>query len=560
MNFTGKNIKPAYLVLFGLLVTFLAYLPALQNGFTNWDDNLYITENPLIRSLNWQNIVQWFTQPFQGLYQPLVLMSLALDFSINGLNPFWFHFTNLMLHLANTVLVFYFIRRLIHSDWMAFIVMLLFGLHPLHVESVAWVTERKDVLYSFFFLLSINFYIQYCYRQKLPYYWLTAIFFILSLLAKAAAVTLPLVLVLIDFYTGRKTFSRKVIVEKLPFFLLALGFGILVLVPNYISGTLDNYSNLSFPNRFLLASKGLMYYLEKTFWPGSLSVYNPLPMTLSTGLIVECLLYYLLFLIIALAIYRMKQREITFGALFFLLTIGLFLVPPGEPVIASERYSYISSIGLFIIIAQLFTYLTVQIDKMEIKIGATIILIGWIGFLGVTTYHHTKVWKNSFTLWDHVIQVRGESFLALLQRGNALRENRDYEEALADYSASIAMNPNYYKTYDRRGFVYLINGNYSTAIIDFNKSLTINPEGFYAQLGLGFAYRHINQPEIALDHLDKAEQLEPQNPEVYYNRGKVFLQMDRADKACKDFKKSLELGLKKQNRTEVVDLLNTLCQ
>ncbi len=560
MRLAGKNINPVFPAFFIVLFTFLAYLPVFQNGFTNWDDNIYITENSLIRNFSLENIKQWFSESFQGLYQPLVLASLTADYAINGLDPFWFHLTNLLLHIINTLLVFTFIRKLLNSESMGLLVMLLFGLHPLHVESVAWVTERKDVLYSFFFLLSLNLYTRYYLKNKLSHYWLSFVFFILALLSKVSAVTLPLTLLLVDFYFKRDLLCRRVIVEKSPFLLAALGFGILNIAMHHEFGSLANYSNFSEPVRFFLAPTGLMYFLVKTLWPWTLSVYNPLPVEITNAIIIENTIYFILLVSLIILVIKLKQRTITLGALFFIITIGLFMVPPGEPVIASERYSYISSIGLFIIIAFGFQNLTNRFKSRYFRTAIVSLLTLWIVFLGIKTNDYAKVWRNSLTLWDHVIRVRGESFLALLVRGNAYVENRELPAALSDYNRSIELNPNYYKTYDRRGHAYLLMEDYPAAIKDFLKSVQLNHEGFDAHLFLGFAFRQTGEENRALHHLGKARQIDAANPEVYYNLGKTYMALDQIESACENFVKALELGLKKQNRKDAVDILKTLCK
>ena len=558
---TGKQyIGPVYQATIILLLTFIAYSPVLNNGFTNWDDPLYVTENPLIRTFNFHHFQLWFTQPFQGLYQPLILASLAIDYSFHGLNPYYFHLTNLILHLANTLLVFIFIRKLFKNRISALLVALLFGLHPIHVESVAWITERKDVLYTFFFLIALIFYLNFRQSEKRKYYALTMLFFILALISKVSAVVLPLLLILIDYYHGRKLFGRKVIIEKIPLLILALLFGLGNIYFHRDFGSLANYSNLSIPMRLLLASKGLMYYLYKTIWPNTLAVYNPLPLSISTAIIVECLIHFLVYVTAIILLLKLKSRTLIFGALFFLAAILFFLIPPGEPVLASERYAYVSSIGLFVIIAYLMNKMR-QLPKNSAGqfLIYTVFSI-WLGFLGLKTHNQAKVWKSSFSLWDHVIEVRGESFLALLQRGNIYTEVGEYEKAINDYSRSIEIHPAYYKTYDQFGHVQLLRGNYDASIKAYTKSLELNPDGEYAHLSLGFTYRQTGDLELAMNHLNKALRLNPVNPEIYYNRGKIYLEQGQNENACADFRNALKIGLTGKNQLETLDFVNSLCK
>ncbi len=556
-----KRIENKWLwVIIGLVMTLLAYLPVFQNGFINWDDDYYITGNKLIQGLDWAHLKAWFSQPFMGLYQPLVLLSFSLDYSVSGADPVIFHTTNLLLHLLNTLLVFVFISELLKNNRVALLVMFLFGLHPLHTEAVVWATERKELLYGFFYLLALISYLRYRQSSSSRWLWITFVLFILSLLSKASAVTLPLVLVLIDYWYRHKWPEKKLIYEKLLFLIPALIFGILTLYWHRTYGSLVNASGFSIPARMFLAGKGLMYLLSKTIWPLDLSPYNQLPGKVDTMMIIEIFFYWML---IAIALYALirtasKNRMLVFGAGFFLLTIFLFLIPPGVPVMISERYAYIPSIGLFVIIGAGFNRILNKPLKIR-QIGISIVTI-YILFVSFLTFQQSKIWHDSLGLWNHVIEKRGALVYPLYQRGNAYRELGNYEKAMTDFNEAIQKNGRVSRVFENRGHLNLLLGNYNPAISDLRRAIALDPESAYAHCTLGFAYRHEGEYKKALEHLDKSIELKKQNPEAWFNRGKVFLDLGNIEEACRDLKKAIFYGLTTENATEAMQLINDHCR
>ncbi|MCB0807241.1 MAG: tetratricopeptide repeat protein [Bacteroidales bacterium] len=547
-------------VFVALIATFIAYMPVFQNDFVNWDDDYYITGNNLIQSFDLTSVKTWFSRPFMGLYQPMILVSLALDYSINGNDPVIFHTTNLMLHLLNTLLVFVFLSGLLKNDRVSIMATLLFGLHPIHVEAVAWATERKELLYGFFYLLALVSYLQFLKQQKTRWLLTTFILFIFSLLSKASAVTLPLVLVLLDYLHERIWPDRKVILEKLMFFIPALVFGLLTLYWHRSYGSLVNASGFSLPERAFLAGRGLMYLLSKTIWPLDLSAYNQLPGNIGIGIILEIFFYWAL---IGIALYtlirmRLNNRMLIFGAGFFLLTIFLFLIPPGVPVLISERYAYLPSIGLFVIIGVGFNRVFNK-QKMVRDIGVAVLGI-YLLFIMFLTFQQSKTWRNSLSLWNHVIEVRGDLAYPLYQKGNAYREKGEYDKALQNFDRALQKRPRLARVLENRGHIYLLLNNYESAISDLNKATTLDPESEYAHCTLGFAYRHTGEFNKAIKHLNKAIELKKDYADAYFNRGKIYLEQGNTTEACADLKQSLHLDLDQGNAREARQLISENCR
>jgi len=441
MQFNSSKIKPVYWVISGLVLTIIAYFPIFNTAFVNWDDDIYIVLNNLIRSFSLENIKSWFSNSFLGLYQPLTLLSLSIDYSINGLDPRVFHSTNLLLHLCNTLLVYFFSKQLFGNTTIALMVMFLFGLHPLHVESVVWATERKDVLYSFFYLSALNLYLKYDTRKNNGSYLMVFVVFLLALLSKATAVTFPIALVLIDYVKNDKILSWKTFKNKVPFFTAALLFGIFTLYIHRSFGSLTNASEYSIFERGFFAIKGLWFFLSRTIWPIELTVYHPLPESISSWGIIESCIYFLLFTLAVIMLIRTSSKALKFGAAFFVLTLVLFLVPPGVPVLASERYYYLPSIGIFIMISAL---IAPYLNKTRLlKILSLSFFVLFLIILVFRTHQQAGVWQNSLSLWDHAIKVHGESHLSLLHRGKAYKQLKQYDPSLADLNRSIELNSGY---------------------------------------------------------------------------------------------------------------------
>jgi len=313
------------LLLAGLvsILTFIAFSPILNNVFTNWDDMVYVTQNTLIKNLSLDGIRAIFKTPVSSNYHPVTILSYALNYRISELNPFSYMLTNLLFHIFNTVLVFCFIYLLSGKRTMlALFVSLLFGIHPMHVESVAWVSERKDVLFVFFLLLGLINYLNYLKKPNLIKYLSLLFLFILSLLSKPAAVVFPVLLILVDYYLQRKTTVKKSFLEKLPFLVLALVLGIVTF--RLQSAEAVSLERFSFIHRILFGTYGFVMYIIKLFVPIKLSALHPFPENGQMNFF-----YYItpiiIFGILGISYRLRKNRVFIFGLGFYLISILLVL-------------------------------------------------------------------------------------------------------------------------------------------------------------------------------------------------------------------------------------------
>ena len=531
-----KLVQPILWALGACILTGIVFIPMLSNGFTNWDDQFYITSNPMLLDPDWNAI---FTRPLMANYHPLTVFTLALNFQLSNLSPFSYHLVNWLLHVLNTGLVFFLTYRLSNRNhWVGLITALLFGLHPMHVESVAWASERKDVLYTFFFLLALLSYLKYIQHPDAKKYIMVVLFFILSLLSKPAAVTLPLVLLLMDAFMGRSLKDSKVWLEKIPFFVLSIVFGLLAIKFQHQSQAIIAPEIYPFWQKVIFSVYGFGEYVKRFFWPFPMSAIHPFP---EAGMIPAS--FYVGFLVSVLTIvgtwlFR-KKKYVWFGVGFYAVNVALVLqlLTFGHAIIA-ERYTYVPYIGIGFWLAM--AWATSNLSE-GIKRGMLIVVLGFCGFMGISAFQQIKVWKNSGALWSHAIETYPNSYMARTNRAQYLSAKEGkYEEALADFAIALQMEPNDSFSLINRATIYINQQNFQAAYADADSLVKHVPhiaKGHYLR---GVAAFQLNQPEQALADLTKAIQLDPDSEEAYSYRGVVFYNYKQDYNAAKaDFDQAI---------------------
>lgn len=552
-----------------LIITFLALFPVLNNGFVNWDDQDYVLNNPYI-DLNFSNIQYYFTHKLAQNYHPLTMLSLSIDHSIHSTSALGFHLTNLLLHLFNTFLVFLLFYRLGNSSIIvASIVAVFFGIHPMHVESVAWIAERKDVLYTAFFLLGMLSYWRYLKEVKRNFYWISLLFLLLSLWSKPAAVIFPIVLLLLDYLYGRDL-DRKVFLEKLPFFVLAFIAGVITL--NIQGGGIETAS-FSLGQKFLLASYSLVMYLWMFFVPSELSALHPYP-SFENGIPLLFGLAPVLVLLIYGSIFYLfrKNRQVIFGMLFFLVNLALVLqfVQVGHAVF-SERYTYVPYLGLLYILALGFerAWYTKKDGRYPSKPIAIGMLSLFLVIFAYLTHAQTQIWKDSETLWNNVLKKYPQASLAYYNRGILHMNQQNNEQALADFEQAIAHQPNHYEAYTNRGNVYRYLQQNDLAIENYNNALAIKPNFIKAINNRGVAYLNKKMYAQAQTDFDQVIQQDPNYTAAYINRAALYIDpaVAKYQLAIQDYNLVLSMesknsqafygrGLAKQRSGQINEALN----
>ncbi|MGB9720405.1 MAG: tetratricopeptide repeat protein [bacterium] len=540
-GFSNKSMLLIYIAV-TVIVTFFSLSPCLQNDYCNWDDYHLITANHSIKDLSWRNIKEMFTSGYVGTYIPLTIFSFAVEYKFFNLNPRVSHTINLVIHIFNVILVFWLIYLLNGNLMVAFIVSLFFGIHPLHVESVAWATERKDMLYSFFYLMSLIFYLYYHRIKKEFLYILSLVVFIVSLLSKPMAVTLPLILVLFDYYF-EKRLSIKQVYSKMPYFVCAIFIGIINI---YFQGSgsvlLTNYLK-----HFFVFFYNLLFYIYKILLPINLSCFYPYPADFEKSLSLSFLISPLIVAGLVYLIIQTKKitHKIIFGALFFVITILPVsqIVPLVAPAIAADRYTYIPSIGLFFIAGLVLEWLYCKRlkDSGATKIVFYLFLLCVFGLCAVLSFKRCKIWKDSITLWTDVLRKYPNSDLAYNNRGNAYNLLGQYDNAMSDFNRAIEFNPSLELSYFNRGTIYERLGLYDKAIADFTNALKIQPNFVMGYVDRGAIYTKVGEYDKAYNDLIHALQLKSNLPEAYYNLGVLYFKLNNYNLAIENYKRALDL-------------------
>jgi protein O-mannosyl-transferase len=527
-----------------IIITSAIYLKSLNNELTRWDDYTYITGNQDIKTLHGDSIKYTLGKTFSsyvvGNYHPLTMLSLCIDYELHQLNPKAYHSTSLIIHILNSLLVFAFAWLLSKQKWVAFITALLFAVHPMHVESVAWASERKDVLYAFFYLLALCTYILYITKEpfKNRLYLITFFVFIFAVLSKAMAVSLPIAFFIIDYFFGRKI-TKKTILEKVPFIVISLVFGYVAIKAQESINAMADVANYNFFNRILFSSYGLILYLWKMIVPLSLSCYYNYPVPVNG--MYPFIIYIAPVIVIALLflIYKSMRygKDIFFGSAFFLITIALVLqiLPVGGAIIA-DRYTYLPYIGLFFITARLFN--NVLADKYEklknLKKPLIFVFTLFIIMCCYLSFERTKVWRDGLSLWSDAIEKKDVAPICYKSRGDAYYLKKQYDKALADYEMAISGNYKFMDVYFSKGATYYELHEYEKVIENLNLAIQINNNYADAYNLRGMAYFNLAKYKEAIDDMNKLLEINPQLTEAYYTRGSSYLYLGKYQEAIND--------------------------
>ncbi|NCA85762.1 MAG: tetratricopeptide repeat protein [Clostridia bacterium] len=467
-----------------LLLTVLVYANAVDNDFIyQFDDDLYVTDNPDIKALTADNLYRMFTTSYVGLYLPLTMLTYAVEYHFFGLDATAYHLTNLLLHLINVWLVFLLIIKIKPNTYVAALVALVFALHPMHVESVAWISERKDVLYLLFYLAAAIFYLKYIRKNSAGNYLITLGFFVLSLLSKTIAVSLPLLLLALDWYFGRSLASRRVWIEKIPFFALSAAIGLLGIW--FTSSAADTTTpDISWLHRPFIGADAVLMYLWKFLVPIQLKIYHYYPPTASGVLPLR---FYvsaaiLLSLLVAVILLIKKsgnlKRDLILGlAIFVVPTLFVLQIIPAGRAYAADRYTYFSYVGLAYMLA-VSSWQIISTQKVSLRKWRTpliIVMALWLMALGAITQQRNTDWSDSITLFTDLIQKDPDHGHPYLIRGITWYQQGKMELALTDYNQSILRDTTDAKAFANRASVRGIKGDYAGALRDANRALRIEP-------------------------------------------------------------------------------------
>jgi tetratricopeptide (TPR) repeat protein len=570
---TGGQIPVRWGALVVAFLVVLLYLPALGNGFVNWDDDIYVYANPQVRSLAPSSLLRAFTHihASSGNWHPLTMVSHAVDYAMWGLRPLGHHLTSILLHGWNAALVVLLAVRLLQARGCALskqgmlaagvVAGLLFGLHPLHVESVAWVSERKDLLAALFYLLGVLSYLRYAGHAagavgpwKDRRYLTTLLCFVLALLSKPMALSFPFVLLIIDWYPlDRLKNLRRILLEKIPFFVVDLGLATVTVLAQRASGAFRPLAEVSLGSRVLVATKAAALYLAKTLLPtGLLPFYSyparvslwswefGVPVVVMTAAALACLA-------------TVKKRRV-FAAV--LACYGVVLLPvlgivQIGPQAMADRYTYLPSVALVALLGAgcgvLWNRHAVAAFwwKKALAVTAALLLLGLLSWQSV---RQIGVWRNSETLWSRVIQYEPWNTEAYNNRASSYYDRGEYEKALADYDSALRGPPLLGRAhankrrsayFNDRAITYVRLGRYAEALADESQAIGLRPTQASYYFNRGNIYFLTGRYPEARDDIDRAiaVSLVPA-PAYFKKRGLVYRRLGMEDQALEDMKRS----------------------
>jgi len=551
-----KNSNLILICLALAILTVVTFWQLKECDFVNYDDNNYVYENGHVQQgLTWDGI-QWAFSAEEatrlGMWHPVTWFSLMLDYEFFALNPLGYHLMNLLFHILNAILLFLIFHRMTKALWQSAFMAALFAIHPLRVESVAWVTERKDVLSTFFWMLTMGSYILYAKRKTLGRYFIIPIFFTIGLMAKPMLVTLPFVFILLDYWPLNRfqvaastsagqvkwTNIRKLIGEKLPLFALS---GVFIVTP-YLAAQKANAvsSFLPLALRIENALRAYVIYIWKMIWPQDFAVFYPYSAEIP---ILQIIVAVITLIIITLFTLWMGKRLpfLIVGWLWYLGTLlpVIGIIQAGEQAYA-DRYTYIPMIGLFIMVAWGVPSLLKQWRYRKEAFFTLSVLS--ILCLCIITWTQVGYWQNSITLFEHALKVTDHNGVAYNNLGFAHNDLGNYQQAVEDFNKAIEINPGYAVSYCNRGIAYNGLGNYKRAIEDFDRAIKINPGDAKSYYNLGIVYGSLGNYRQAIGDFDRAIKINPDYAEAYYNRGVTYVRLDKYTLAIEDLKTAARLG------------------
>jgi len=580
MNEESNKYQVIFICLALASATFIVYAQTLHHEFVNFDDDKYVTENPNVRGGLTVRSIKWaFTATEAANWHPLTWLSHIIDYQFFGLNPKWHHLVNLLFHIANALLLFWVLKYATGALWQSVFVAAAFAFHPLHVESVAWIAERKDVLSTMFWLLTMAAYVRYVRGGGVKWYMVTLFSFALGLMAKPMLVTLPFVLLLLDYWPLNRLKTqdsrlqtkklsivdcrlsiffgiRHLIFEKLPFFVLSAVSSVVTFFVQRSAGAVSSLEKLSLDNRIANALVSYLSYIGKMMYPAHLGVLYPYR---HIGLFVwqpAAAIFTLAFITVVIIYYSRRYRYLFVGWLWYLGTLVpvIGLVQVGDQAMA-DRYTYVPLTGLFIIAAWGLPELLAgwRYRKAALCISAATVLF----VLSICTYHQLRYWRNNITLFEHTLAVTEDNSKIQNNLGNVLASMGRSDEAIGHYNEALRIRPNYIEAHYNLAKALQSQGRIDEAVSHFNEALSIKPDYAEAHINLGITLKSQGKLDEAISHYREALKIKPDSAEAYYNLGNALKSAGRLDEAVSNYEKALQLN---PNDAEICNNMGSVLQ
>jgi protein O-mannosyl-transferase len=521
-------------------LTIAVYAPVRHYGFINFDDAQYVSRNAaVLDGLTWSGVRWAFTTGHEGNWHPITWMSHMLDIEWFGLDAGRHHLVNLLVHLANALLLFWLLLRMTGALWQSAIVSALFAVHPMHVESVAWIAERKDVLSGFFWMLTLLAYVSYA-RDRTPWrYGVVVICFVLGLMAKPMVVTLPFVLLLIDIWPLQRVKERGVIAEKVPLLVLSLVCSIVTFIVQRNAGAVKGLASLPLERRVENAVVAYAKYVAMTIWPSGLAPLYPYEPSIPTATFILALAALVAITVVAVR-GRARHPYVVVGWLMFIgmLVPVIGLVQVGSQPMA-DRYTYLPSIGLFIIAVWGLSEVPTGWRHRTTMLAAVAFLA--VASCAAAARAQVGFWPDSVALWQHTVSVTANNYRAHSNLGQALYTEGRIDEAIAEYRAALAIDPDFAEASNYLGTALSDRGDIDQAIAAYREALRVLPTFAEAHNNLGLALSRQQKFADAEAEFREAMRLDPRRAATRSNLGITLARTGRIDDAIEVFTEALAL-------------------
>ena len=539
-NQPNKKLLRWIYILFAI-VTFLAYSQACLNDFINYDDDVYITENPNVHNGLTLESVKWaFTSRAAANWHPLTWLSHILDCELFGLNPAWHHFTSILLHTANILLLLKILLMMTGSLWPSVVVTAFFAFHPLQVESVAWAAERKNLLSGFFWLLTVAVYIRYAKKTTPARYLLVCAVFVMALMSKPAAVTLPFALLLLDFWplqrlhlfgknkTPATSAGAKIILEKVPMLFFSAADCVITIIVQRAGGAVKTGPAVSLDIRLANAIVSYLRYIFKIFYPAKLAIFYPYPLD-SLPLWQPVFYLAVLVLITAAAVFFGRRcRYLITGWFWYLGTLVpvIGIIQVGDQAMA-DRYMYIPSLGIFIIVVWLSNEVFPDPRHKKILLAVAACIIAALLFL---TQQQLNRWKDNLTLFGYTLSVTEDNFIMHNNYGNALAQENRVDEAVWHFKESLRIFPTV-NAKTNLANAYMAQGHTGPALDLFNEILSVKPNNVKANYNLAVAMQTIDRTDLAIKYLRRVTEIDRNYLNAFTSLAWILATTDKPDPA-----------------------------
>jgi tetratricopeptide (TPR) repeat protein len=540
----ADNFKAILVCVFLVVIVSIVFAQTLHHDFINYDDDEYITQNVhVLNGLNWADVKWAFTTGHTGYAHPITWLSHQLDYQMHGRWPGGHHLTSVLLHAANSVLLFLFFWRTTKALWPSAFVAAIFAIHPLHVESVGWVAERKDVLSGFFFLLTLHAYVGYVHKRDASRYLLTLCLFAAGILSKPMLVSLPAVLLLLDYWPlkrfgGGKSKTKSLILEKIPFVLIAALWSLITFVIQGKYGAVAE-AKLGFGMRAGNAILSYGTYLWNTVWPQNLSLFYPYPRALPLGGVVLSAVFLIVMSILCLA-RRKTSPYLIVGWLWYLgmLLPVIGFIQVGEQARA-DRYTYLPLIGFCVLI----TWGVVELSAKWRWRREILTPLGALALIVLIPLAHLQAsyWRNSETLWSHSLASTEGNYIAHNNLGNDLMHRQRLDEAIPHFEKALEILPSYAEANNNLGYALALKDQWTPAIHYYEIALGTKPDYAKAHNNLAVALAVTGKNDEALGHFREVLRIDPDFADAHANLGHLLLQLGRRDEASAELTEALRL-------------------